>query len=417
MNDPLQDIAAPTAIAVIGAGPAGLFAAERLAAAGLSVAVYERMPSVGRKLLMAGRGGLNLTHSEPLEVFLSRYDDPSGRIREAVRRFPPDALRAWAEALGQETFVGSSGRIFPRAMKASPLLRRWLSRLSELGVRIHTRHRWLGWSRDGALRFRTDEGAELAVAAEATLLAVGGASWPRLGSDGGWLPVLSERGVSARPLVASNVGFNVAWSEPFRQRHAGAPLKSALFRLGDAAIRSEAVITAYGIEGSAIYALSSRLRQALEKASSATLEIDLRPGLAPEQITERLARIRRGESRSNALRKALHLSPVAIGLLREAGENGALPDHPAALARLIKAVPVRLTGIQPIDRAISSAGGLTLGELDEHFMLKALPGTFAAGEMLDWDAPTGGYLLQATFATATAASDGIIAWLKPRRHA
>ena len=395
-------------IAVIGAGPAGLMAAERLSAAGHQVTVYDQMPSVGRKLLMAGRGGLNLTHSEPLERFLQRYGETSWHLIDAVSAFPPEILRAWAEALGQETFIGSSGRVFPRAMKASPLLRSWLARLADQGVRILTRHRWIGWD-EGAILFSDPSGLPLRVHADATLLALGGASWPRLGSDGNWVDHLARRGVELAPLAPSNMGVNVAWGEPFRGRFVGQPLKNIAVNHSGTRVRGEAVVTAYGLEGGAIYALSSHLRRALEENASTVLEIDLRPELSVERLAERLSRQRKGESRSNALRKTLSLQPIQIGLLREA--SASLPAEPAELAALIKAVPLTVTGVQPVERAISTAGGVSFSAIDENFMLRAIPGTFVAGEMLDWDAPTGGYLLQASFATGMAAAVGIERWL------
>ncbi|WP_137388426.1 NAD(P)/FAD-dependent oxidoreductase [Rhodoligotrophos defluvii] len=403
-------------VAVIGGGPAGLMAADRLSAAGCRVTVYEHMPSVGRKLLMAGRGGLNLTHGEDLHRFLARYDPGGEALLRAIKAFPPEALRAWADGLDAETFVGSSGRVFPRAMKASPLLRAWLARLDRQGVRVLTRHRWLGWHEDGALLFREANGQLISVRAAATLLALGGASWPRLGADGAWTEILAARGVPIAQLAPSNMGFDIAWSERFRDRFAGQPLKPVRLSHDGASVRGEAMITRYGIEGGAVYALSSRLRTTIERKGRALLTADLRPDLDAERIADRLVRRRRGESRSNAFRKAVGLTPLAIGILHEA-TAGAVPTDPVALAALVKAVPLALTGVQPIARAISSAGGIRFDAVDEHFMLKALPGTFVAGEMLDWDAPTGGYLLQGAFATAVAAATGIAVWLGSEMHA
>ena len=392
-------------IAVVGGGPAGLMAAEVLAGAGCAVTVYERMPSVGRKFLMAGRGGLNLTHSEDFETFVGRYGPAAGRLRPMIEAFPPAALTAWAEGLGQPTFTGSSGRVFPKALKASPLLRAWLRRLAELGVEIRTRHDWLGFAPDGGLRFRTPEG-EATVRPDAAVLALGGASWPRLGSDGAWARHFAD----VAPFRPSNVGFDVAWSGMFRDRFEGQPLKNVALALGDRTARGDAVVTRYGLEGGAVYALSAPIRDAIEAEGGAVVEVDLRPDQTVGKLTQKLLRPRKGESLANQLRKALSLSPLEVNLLREvAGKD--LPAEPAALARLIKAAPLRLTGVQPIARAISTAGGLTLEALDDRLMLRSRPGVFAAGEMLDWEAPTGGYLLQASFASGVAAAKGALAWL------
>ncbi|WP_293863695.1 TIGR03862 family flavoprotein [uncultured Alsobacter sp.] len=398
-------------VAIIGGGPAGLAAAEVVAGAGTArVTVYDAMPSVGRKLLMAGRGGLNLTHSEPLERFLGRYGAARPRLEGPIRTFAPSDLRDWATGLGQDTFVGSSGRVFPTSFKASPLLRAWLARLDGLGVSFAPRHRWTGWTDDGELAFATPAGA-LAVRADATILALGGASWPRLGSDGAWVDILRRRGVRVGALVPANSGFDVAWSATMRERFAGEPLKGLAVSFGEVTVRGEAVVTATGIEGGAIYALSGRLREALAGGEAAVLQIDLKPDLSAETLAERLARARPGESLSNRLRKAAGLTPVAIGLLREcAGPD--IPRDPFALAGRIKAVPLPLTGVRPLERAISSAGGLAFDDLDARFMIERLPGVFAAGEMLDWEAPTGGYLLQGCWATGIAAGRGALAWLE-----
>jgi uncharacterized flavoprotein (TIGR03862 family) len=401
------------AIAIIGAGPTGLIAAERLAAAGYGVTIYDRMPSPARKFLLAGRGGLNLTHSEPLDLFLTRYREAQPWLEPALRAFPPQALRDWADGLGAESFTGTSGRVFPRAMKASPLLRAWLRRLEGQGVRLRAGHHWTGWDEAGALLFKTGEGAVETVPAAATLLALGGASWPRLGSDGGWVPLLAGSGVAVQPLRPANGGFTVAWSQTMRERFAGAPLKRVLIRFAGHQAAGEAMIDATGIEGGAIYALSAALREAILRDGAATVAIDLRPELAAPRLSERLAKRRKGETLSNHLRKAAGLSPVAIALLRE-GAGGRPPEAPEALAELIKALPLRLDGPMPIARAISTAGGIAAGELDPHLMLKRLPGVFAAGEMLDWEAPTGGYLLQGCFATGVAAAAGMQAWLAGR---
>ncbi len=393
-------------IAIIGAGPAGLMAAERLATSGHAVTVYDRMPSPARKLLIAGRGGLNLTHSEPLDRFLDRYGPARPRLEAAIRAFTPEALRAWCENLGQETFVGSSGRVFPRAFKASPLLRAWLARLGELGVTLRTRQLWQGWDDRGRLRI----GEETAAAA-ATLLALGGASWPRLGSDGGWAPLLAARGIAITPLRPANCGFLSPWSAVFAERAQGQPLKRIALGFAGRTVRGEAMITAAGIEGGAIYALSSSLREAIVAHGEAVAHVDLRPDHGVADLATRLGRLRGGQSMSSHLRKALNLDATAIGLMRE-GAGLTLPTGAGELAALVKAVPLRLTGMAPIGRAISTAGGIALDEVDDRFMLKRLPGIFAAGEMLDWEAPTGGYLLQASFATAVAAAAGIDRYLK-----
>jgi uncharacterized flavoprotein (TIGR03862 family) len=396
-------------IAVVGGGPAGLMAAEVLAVAGHRVTVYERMPSVARKFLMAGRGGLNLTHSEPLPDFLKRYHPQHPALRAAVEAFPPEALRAWSENLDQPTFVGSSGRVFPKSFKASPLLRAWLVRLAARCVTIRTRHRLTTW--DGrTLAFETQDGV-VETRPQATLFALGGASWPRLGSDGAWVPMLEGRGVAVDPLQPANVGFSVRWSEHFSGRFAGEPVKRIGLRIGDREVRGEAVITADGIEGGAVYALSRHIREAIHSGDGATLVLDLRPDLDAESLARRLGDPKPGASLATRLRKAAGLTPVAAGLLREA-HGLQLPDAPEALAGMIKAAPLRLLAPGPIARAISTAGGVAFAGLDGRFMLRAHPGTFVAGEMLDWEAPTGGYLLQAAFAGGRAAASGLIDWLR-----
>ncbi|HEV7335926.1 MAG TPA: TIGR03862 family flavoprotein [Bosea sp. (in: a-proteobacteria)] len=393
-------------VAIIGAGPAGLIAAERLAQAGHRVALYERMPSPARKLLLAGRGGLNLTHSEPLDGFLDRYGEARLWLEPAIRAFPPEALREWADGLGAQSFVGSSGRVFPKAMKASPLLRAWLARLDGLGVGLHSGRLWTGWDDSGALRFANRDGTVETLRPAATLLALGGASWPRLGSDGGWQAALAEKGVAIAPLRPANAGFSVDWSPVMRERFAGQPLKRIALSFAGQRVRGEAMIDTDGIEGGAIYALSGLLREAIARDGHAELAVDLRPDLDEAALAARLERRRAGETLSNHLRKAAGLAPVAIAVLREAA-GGPLPAEPEDLARLIKAAPLRLTGTAPIARAISTAGGILAEEIDAGFMLKRLPGVFVAGEMLDWEAPTGGYLLQACFATGVAAAEGI----------
>jgi uncharacterized flavoprotein (TIGR03862 family) len=402
-----------TQVAIIGAGPAGLMAAEVLAGGGAGVTVYDAMPSAGRKFLMAGRGGLNLTHSEPLPEFLMRYGEAQPRLAPAISAFPPASLRAWSEALGQPTFIGSSGRVFPTTFKASPLLRAWLRRLDAMGVQLALRHRWTGWNDDGQLLLQTPDGKRV-VDARATVLALGGASWPRLGSNGGWVETLAAKGVAVSPLRPANCGFTVAWSEIFRDRFEGEPLKGIALSFGSHSVRGEVIITRAGLEGGAIYALSAVLREAIANAGKATLNVALRPDLQMQDLMAQLSRPRGRQSLSNFLRKAAHLSPAAIGLLQEAAITSGVPlssVSSASLAGLINDVPVELNGVVSIARAISTAGGISFDELDADFMICRLPGIFAAGEMLDWEAPTGGYLLQASFATGAAAGRGALKYL------
>lgn len=393
----------PDRVAIIGAGPAGLMAAEILAAAGVSVTLFERMPTAARKFLMAGRGGLNLTHSEPLEKFLTRYGTAREFLTPYIEKFTPDDLCAWCEGLGQETYVGSSGRVFPKTMKASPLLRSWLLRLHQSGVVIHYNRTWTGWNGEG-LTF--DDGQPFK--ADAVLLALGGASWPKLGSDGGWVGILSSKDVAITPLRPANCGFNVPWSPIFRAKFAGQPVKPVVLSCGGQNVQGEIMLTEKGIEGGAVYALSSYIRKEIEAKGKTVVTLDLRPDISLLDLQTRLKKPRGRDSLSNHLRKAGGLSPTAIGLVNEILHQRKGAD----LAVLTKALPLTLTGTTGIERAISSAGGIALDEVTPDFMLKKMPGIFVAGEMLDWEAPTGGYLLQATFSTAVQAANGILAFLR-----
>lgn len=397
-------------VAIVGAGPAGLFAAEIIAGHGHRVTVYERTPSVARKFLLAGRGGLNLTHSEPLKSFLGRYGEDASQVRAAVEVFPPSKLIAWANDLGANTFVGTSGRVFPRAMKASPLLRAWLRRLDGLGVTIKTRHLWTGFASPDGLQFRTANGAATTIDADAALLALGGASWPKLGSDGRWAETFADADIAVVPLAPANCGVLVAWSDVFRSRFEGAALKRIALTIGGVTKRGEAIVTRNGLEGGAVYALGPHVRSACATEKTAGLVVDLKPDVSLPDLIRRLEKPRGSDTTTNHLRKAAHLDPVAVGLLRET----ALPDGAEALAARIKALPLAVTGLEGVERAISTVGGVGWGELDYRLMVKARPGTFVAGEMLDWEAPTGGYLLQASFATASVAANGLLDWLLAR---
>ena len=404
-------------VAVIGGGPAGLMAAERLRAAGLAVDLYEAKGSVGRKFLIAGKGGLNLTHAEPRPRFDARYRERAPEVGRWLDRFDADALRDWARGLGVDTYVGSSGRVFPGDRKAAPLLRGWVRRLRERGVAFHVQHRWTGWDAAGALRFDTPQG-EVHAKPDAVLLALGGGSWPELGSDSAWVPSLAARGVGLAPLRPANSGFEVGWSAHFAQRHAGAPIKPVVLHWRDAdgteqSLQGECVATQYGIEGSAIYAISATLRELIDRDGHADLALDLAPSRTEAQLLAALARPRGGRSLSEHLRRAAGLHGVKAGLLHEALPREALQD-PARLAAAIKRLPLRLLRPRPIDEAISSAGGIRFEALDERLMLRALPGVFAAGEMLDWEAPTGGYLLTACFAGGLVAAEGVLDWLGVR---
>ena len=388
-------------------------AAEMLAKGGAIVTLYDRMPSPGRKFLLAGRGGLNLTHSEELERLLNRYGPATARLREAIEAFSPAALRAWCEGLGQTTFVGSSGRVFPEVFKTSPLLRAWLQRLDALGVQFKPRHHWTGWNDDGSLIFIGPEGP-FTLHAAATVLALGGASWPRLGSDGRWVDTLTRTGIKVTALASANCGFMVDWSDVFRNRYEGQPLKRVELSFGGRKGRGEVIITQSGLEGGGIYALSAPLREAIGAGGEAIVRIDLRPDITVTALENRLGAPRGKQSLSTFLRKTVALAPAAIGLLHEATlvtSERLSAMAPAALAQLIKAVPIRLSEVAPLETAISTAGGIAFEEVDERFMLHRRPGVFVAGEMLDWDAPTGGYLLQASFATGAAAGHGALQWL------
>jgi len=399
-------------VAIIGGGPAGLMAAEVLGQAGVNVDLYDAMPSVGRKFLLAGVGGMNITHAEDYAAFVSRYAERAGDLRPLLDAFSPDALREWIHGLGIDTFVGSSGRVFPSDMKAAPLLRAWLKRLRESGVQLHTRQRWLGWDEHGALRIAGPQG-ETQVEADATLLALGGGSWARLGSDGAWVALLQNSGIAIAPLQPANCGFEVAgWSEHLREKFAGAPLKTVSLALpGEAPRKGEFVLTATGIEGSLVYALSAPIRNTINRDGAATVLLDLLPDRNLTQIASALARPRGSQSMAKHLHRQLKLDGVKAALLRELTDTTTF-QAPQALAAAIKALPIRLVRPRPLDEAISSAGGVPFEELDEDLMLRRLPGVFCAGEMLDWEAPTGGYLLTACFASGRAAADGMLRWLR-----
>ena len=400
---------------IIGGGPAGLMAAEVLAQAGIAVDLHDSMPSVGRKFLMAGKSGLNLTHAESFEQFVSRYGAQRDWVAPWLASFGADALRDWARGLGIDTFVGSSGRVFPDDMKAAPLLRAWIHRLRVGGVRFHMRQHWLGWDLQGDLRFATPDGEQkVGSGGTAIILALGGGSWARLGSDGAWMPWLQARGVSVAPLKPANCGFNVDWSPHFRDKFAGWPVKSIVATFGDQQRQGEFVISQYGVEGSLIYALSTPLRNAIEANGTTTLLLDLAPGKSVARLTREIAHPRGARSMASHLQSRARITGVKAGLLREYATRDDY-DAPVRLATMIKSLPLPLVTPRPLDEAISSAGGVTAEALDARLMLRALPGVFCAGEMLDWEAPTGGYLLTACFASGYAAGHGALAWLADTR--
>lgn len=396
-------------VAVVGGGPAGLMAAEMLLARGHGVDVFDAKPSLGRKFLMAGKSGLNLTHGEDFETLVARFGEAADILEPALRAFGPREIQAWAQGLGTELFTGSSGRIFPKAMKASPLLRAWLSRLGDAGARVHTRHRWKGWAEGGALLFDTPAG-EVQVSTDATILAVGGASWPRLGSDGAWADVLRRKGIECAPFKPANCGFEVEWSQHFRERFAGHPLKSCVLSIDGTSVPGDFVVTEAGVEGGAVYTLSARLREKIAAKGAAMLLVNLAPDRDPERLLRALSRPRGKRSLSNFLRQAAGLDGVKVGLLRERLPAKSF-ETPRILAKAIQSLGVLATAPRPVEEAISSAGGLAFQALDDGLMIKAMPGVFAAGEMLDWEAPTGGYLLTACLATGHAAGNAAADWL------
>ncbi len=400
-------------VIVIGAGPAGLMAAEVLAAGGVQVDIFDAMPSAGRKFLIAGKGGLNITHAEPFEAFVARYDQ--AWLVPLLAEFGAPRIRAWMQGLGVESFVGSSGRVFPLEMKAAPLLRAWLHRLRASGVQFHMRHRWLGWDESCACVFQTPEG-ERHIEADAVVLALGGGSWARLGSDGAWVPVLQRQGVDVAPLVPSNCGFECVWSDFLKTRYAGQPIKPVVASHTDAQgvthrVQGELMLTDYGLEGGAIYALSAVLRAALQASGEAWIALDLLPNHSAEAVKSALIQGRGARSMAEHLRRKLKLHGIQAALLRELLPASVFND-PTQLAAGIKALPVRLQAMRPMDEAISTAGGVSLAALDERLMLRHKPGVFCAGEMLDWDAPTGGYLLSACFASGYAVGQGALGWME-----
>ncbi len=399
--------------AIIGAGPSGLMAAEKLAEAGYRVTVYDRMANPGRKFLLAGRGGLNLTHTDEPDEFMARYREASSWLWPYIEEFSPDDLRDWCDGLGEDSFAGSSGRVFPKSFKASPLLRAWLRRLDTLGVAFCARHDWQGWESDGALRFRAANGQEVLVKPDATLLALGGASWPKLGADGSWTRILKQNDIVVSPLQPANAGVLVEWSDLMKTRFAGAAIKRVVAFCGQSQAKGEAIITEKGLEGGVVYSLGPDIRRQIETEGHALIHLDLRRDLPLHILTERLSKPRGKMSVSTWLHKAAGLAPAAIALFREERATGtnAPFDDPNEMAKLLKHLPIHIQGISGLERAISTAGGITLSQLDDHLMLIDRPGVFVAGEMLDWEAPTGGYLLQACFSTGVAAAKGMTDWL------
>ncbi|MSP28562.1 MAG: TIGR03862 family flavoprotein [Methylococcales bacterium] len=406
-------------VAIIGGGPAGLMAAEVLSHAGVKIDLYDAMPSVGRKFLMAGKGGLNISHAEDVETFLSRYAERRGHLEPMLMAFSPDALRSWVQGLGFDTFVGSSGRVFPIEMKAAPLLRAWLQRLRRAGVVFYVRHRWLGWDDNNVLRFETPQGEQL-ITADAVVLALGGGSWARLGSTGAWVELLQQRGVETAPLKPANCGFDVDWSEHFRSRFAGQPLKGVSLSLESKASeykprfvfqKGDFVVTATGVEGGLIYTASAQCRDSCDATGSAIIHLDLLPDKAVSMIVAKLTQPRGKDSMANHLRKRLGITGVKAGLLREL-LPAAVFNHPENLALAIKALPIKLLAPRPIDEAISTAGGVTFEAVNKQLMIQNVAGVFCAGEMLDWEAPTGGYLLTACFASGRTAGEGVLKWLQ-----
>lgn len=395
--------------AIIGGGPAGLMAAEVLIGHGVNVDVYDSMSSLGRKFLMAGRGGLNLTHSEPFEQFVSRYGNRRDKIEPMLRLFGPDDLRKWAGGLGVETFVGTSGRVFPKEMKSSPLLRTWLKRLDQAGVNFHLRHKWVGWNADKSLKFETPEGGK-AVYADPVLLALGGGSWAKLGSDGAWVKWLDQAGVKVKTLKPSNCGFDVAWSRHFRERFEGQPLKSVVLSFGSFCQQGEFIVTKEGVQGSLVYAASTLIRDEIEAKGRAIITLDMSPDRSHEWLVEKLSKLRGSRSMASHLEKTVGLKGVKVGLLHEFMPKEDF-SNVEQLASFIKQMPIPLIAPRPLDEAISSAGGVAFESLDENLMIRNLPGIFCAGEMLDWEAPTGGYLLTACFASGRAAGLGMLKWL------
>ena len=399
--------------AIIGAGPSGLMAAEKLAEAGYRVTVYDRMANPGRKFLLAGRGGLNLTHTDEPDEFMARYREASSWLWPYIEEFSPDDLRDWCDGLGEDSFAGSSGRVFPKSFKASPLLRAWLRRLDTLGVAFCARHDWQGWESDGALRFRAANGQEVLVKPDATLLALGGASWPKLGADGSWTRILKQNDIVVSPLQAANAGVLVEWSDLMKTRFAGEAIKRVVAFCGQSQAKGEAIITEKGLEGGVVYSLGPDIRRQIETEGHALIHLDLRRDLPLHILTERLSKPRGKMSVSTWLHKAAGLAPAAIALFREERATGANApfDDPNEMAKLLKHLPIHIQGISGLERAISTAGGIALSQLDDHLMLIDRPGVFVAGEMLDWEAPTGGYLLQACFSTGVAAAKGMTDWL------